>query len=210
MQRFKIKDKKFDLCNSKTISSKLVKQSRKTSSIIAYYDMKDSTSLKIQVGDSKGIVKILTHNEFCKKIIESYNGKVIKELGDGLVAVFPIPSLSFCSAIEIVHNLKKYEKSKKRIQTKVAISYGEFRIIPRKIKNIDEEDVEIDDVFGQSVDLCARILSKSDPNTIFFPSILKKDTELVLKDNRIAKISKSFSRALKGIGKVNLYKISLS
>lgn len=210
MQLFKIKDQKADINNSKTIAKELVKQSRKTSSIIAYYDMKDSTSLKIDIGDSKGIVKILTHNEFCKKIIESHKGKVIKELGDGLLAVFPIPSLAFLCALEIVHNFKKYEQGKRKIQTKIAISYGEFRIIPRKIKNIKEKDVVIDDVFGQSVDLCARILTKADPNTIFFPAILKKDTTLVLDDNKFAKLSKSFTRTLKGIGKITLYKISLS
>jgi Adenylate cyclase, family 3 (some proteins contain HAMP domain) len=80
------------------------------------------------------------NREIQKPFIEEFNGRLIKELGDGILAVFPTVSHAVQAAIRIQQSCK----STNAFQLRIGIHQGEIVI-------------EDNDVFGDAVNIASRI-----------------------------------------------------
>lgn len=85
-----------------------------------------------------------------KPIIEQYNGKWIKELGDGVMASFTTASDAVNAAIKI----QQACNAAKEFQLRIGIHLGEVVF-------------ENDDVFGDGVNIASRIQAMANPGSIF-------------------------------------------
>ena len=70
---------------------------------------------------SNAIRAMLRHNAICRMIIESNGGRVIKEIGDGLMARFDNVGTAFVCAVVVIKNFQKHGGT---IRTKSSIAFG--------------------------------------------------------------------------------------
>lgn len=121
---------------------------------VMFTDLKDSTVYFEKKGDIKGRLLIEKHNRLLFPIIEQYNGVLIKTIGDAIMARFDIPLHGVAAAVEMQQVLKNYNTSAKDpLKVRIGLHTG-IAI------------VENSDVFGDTVNLAARIESGTDPEKI--------------------------------------------
>jgi len=100
--------------------------------------------------EQKAFDLLKKNRQLQKPIIEQYNGKWIKELGDGVMASFNTVSDAVNAAIKIQENCK----AAKDFQLRIGIHLGEVVF-------------ENDDVFGDGVNIASRIQAIANPGTIY-------------------------------------------
>ena len=101
--------------------------------------------------DEQKAFDLLEKNRHIQKpIIEEFNGKFIKELGDGILASFTTVSDSVYAAIKIIENCKTNEN----ISLRIGIHHGEIVF-------------EKNDVFGDAVNIASRLQAIAPPGGIF-------------------------------------------
>jgi class 3 adenylate cyclase len=101
--------------------------------------------------DEEKAFELLNKNrQIQKPIIEQYNGKWIKELGDGVMATFQTVSDAVTAAIKI----QQACNAAKAFQLRIGIHQGEIVM-------------EDGDVFGDAVNIASRIQAIANPGSIF-------------------------------------------
>src|SRR6476619_3822380 len=123
-------------------------QSRQLAAIM-FTDIVGYTAL--MGNDEKKAFELLNKNrQIQKPIIEQFNGRWIKELGDGIMASFNTVSDAVSAAIKIQETCN----AAKDFQLRIGIHLGEVVF-------------ENDDVFGDGVNIAARIQAKAPPGGIW-------------------------------------------
>lgn len=123
-------------------------QSRQLAAIM-FTDIVGYTSL--MGNDEQKAFDLLRKNRAIQKpLIEQYNGKWIKELGDGVMASFPTVSDAVIAAIKIMEGCN----SANEFQLRIGIHSGEVVF-------------EDDDVFGDGVNIASRIQTMAKPGCIY-------------------------------------------
>jgi len=101
--------------------------------------------------DEKKAFQLLNKNRFLQKpIIKEFNGKFIKELGDGILASFNTVSDAVYAAIKIQEKCI----AAKDFQLRIGIHLGDVLF-------------ENEDVFGDGVNIASRIQAIAEPNSIY-------------------------------------------
>ena len=101
--------------------------------------------------DEKKALELLNKNRLIQKpIIEEFNGRFIKELGDGVLASFKAVSDAVYAAIKI----QEICNAAKEFQLRIGIHEGEVVL-------------EDNDVFGDAVNIASRIQAISKPGGIY-------------------------------------------
>ncbi len=95
------------------------------------------------------------NREIHKPFIEEFNGRLIKELGDGIMAVFPTVSDAVLAAIRIQQSCKAVNE----FQLRIGIHQGEIVI-------------EDNDVFGDAVNIASRIQSAAAPGSVYISEVV--------------------------------------
>ena len=122
--------------------------SRKLACIV-FTDIVGYTSL--MGSNEKNAFAILQKNRSIQKpIIEELNGRILKEMGDGLMAVFDAASEAVTAALRIQEKVQEANEFKLRI----GIHLGEVIV--------DQEDI-----FGDGVNIASRIQSITEPGRIY-------------------------------------------
>ncbi len=98
--------------------------------------------------EKKAFRTINTNREIHKRLTEKYHGKIVKELGDGLLMVFENGTEAVLCAIDI-----QKEASKNQISLRIGIHEGEVVF-------------ENDDVFGDGVNIASRIQEEAAPGGV--------------------------------------------
>lgn len=161
---------------------------------VVIFDLVESTLLKAKIGHAKAMREILLHDKICRTVVKRLDGNIIKETGDGLVALFENPLYACLAAINVLEIAVR-----KEIHTKAALVLGMLEEI--KISN------KID-VFGTAMDVCSRIEKHASENQILINSALHDTVQTFLKDYDDVLISKPIHVTLKGYGKSEIYEIS--
>lgn len=133
----------------------LDKQFRKELTIV-FTDIKGSTRFFESRGDIEGLSMIRKHNEMHFPTIEAHGGRVVKTIGDAIMAVFEDPASAVRATIEMQNNLMYYNKSKPtadQIHIRIGLNHGVA---------LAKED----DVFGDAVNLAARVESLAEADEI--------------------------------------------
>src|SRR5437016_12740567 len=68
---------------------------------VMFTDIKGSTTFFDMRGDLEGVTMLQCHNDLVVPPIEDNGGRVLQRLGDGLLAVFPGPTVGVKAGIEI-------------------------------------------------------------------------------------------------------------
>jgi two-component system, OmpR family, response regulator ChvI len=152
---------------------------------VCIIDMVNSTSVTARMTDSQDIKKYYTiFINTMATIARNFEGKVIKNSGDSVVYYFPNTSDSSneCAfrnvmeccltmiAANTVINDKLYEESLPSMAYRVSADYGRVAVA----KSITSDR---DDLFGTTINLCAKINRYAKPNTM----IIGSDLYLVIK-----------------------------
>ena len=123
---------------------------------IMFTDIKGSTAYFETRGDINGLSMVFRHNELLFPIIKHHQGTVIKTIGDSIMASFPDALHGVKSAIEMQQTLSSHN-AKHQVQDQIQIRIG---------LNGGRGIVENRDIFGDVVNLAARIESLAEPGQI--------------------------------------------
>ena len=108
--------------------------------------------------EQKAFELLRKNREIQKPIIEEYGGRWIKELGDGVLASFPLVSSAVYAAIKI----QEACFNSKAFQLRIGIHQGEVVF-------------ENDDIFGDAVNIASRLQALAPPSGIFVSQTVQRD-----------------------------------
>ncbi len=138
------------LKNINKLQEKLENNYLKTITIM-FTDLKDSTKYFEKHGDIKGRLFIERHNKMLFPIIEAHNGVIIKTIGDSIMAKFDSEYLGVRASVEMQKRLDDYNQTAdEKIRIRIGIHTG-------------KAIVENNDIFGDAVNVAARIESDTAP-----------------------------------------------
>ena len=160
---------------------------------VGFFDLVDSTIGKITDGHEITIRKVIVFNEICNVIVKMFDGKIVKNLGDGTLAKFADPLSAFKAAINIKHFSFQHG-----LQCKSVLTLG----LVEEVKISDRGDI-----LGTCVDRCFRMEKIAIRNQILIDENLYNSVEPFLKTFTDIDISKPFEAELKGLGKQTVREI---
>lgn len=124
-----------------------IRRSRKPRTIL-FTDIEGSTHYWDIHGDVKGRLMIDLHNRLIHPVIRRHRGRVIKHIGDAVMASFKSPENALRASIGIQQVLERRRKEDKSFRLKVRIGVHTGKAL-----------VEHKDVFGDTVNVAARVES---------------------------------------------------
>lgn len=119
-------------------------------------DLVGSTSYKQKKGHKQGVERVFLANFLTEQMVSKNSGKVLKNLGDGLLCSFKTPLEAMLTALETNKFVTTDEQCQRLdVSLKFAITLGTVEVFSKG---------ETIDIFGTPVDKCARIssLAKAD------------------------------------------------
>ena len=150
-----------ELLKSQSQSS-VVEERLRTPMTILFSDIEGSTSYFEREGDVQGLVMVQRHNALLFPCIEENAGRVIKTMGDAIMALFQSPVDALNAAAEMQRALHKDGEGRaatEQIHIRIGVHTG--------LGLITENDV-----FGDVVNAAARVESEAQPDEIVITSSL--------------------------------------
>jgi class 3 adenylate cyclase/CHAT domain-containing protein/tetratricopeptide (TPR) repeat protein len=123
---------------------------------VMFTDIKGSTSFFESRGDIEGRLMVQQHNDMLFPLIEIHQGRVIKTIGDAIMAGFDDPVMAVRAGAVMQQALEEHNRGKsarEQIHIRIGINAG-------------EGIVESRDIFGDVVNVAARIESLCEPDQI--------------------------------------------
>ncbi|MBN1378899.1 MAG: hypothetical protein JXA04_06660 [Gammaproteobacteria bacterium] len=131
-----------------------INRSRRSVTIL-FTDIEDSTEYWDKHGDVKGRLMVDQHNRLTFPVIRHFHGRIIKTIGDAIMASFKNPEDAVKAAIGIQQALEEMRQQDRSFQLRVRIGLHTGKAI-----------VEDADVFGDVVNVAARVESQGKGNQI--------------------------------------------
>lgn len=131
---------------------------------LLFTDIVGSTEFFETAGDIAGRQMIQTHNDLLFPIIETHGGKIIKTIGDAIMASFADPgrAVECCVRMqEALLNHNSQRQDRERIQVRMGLHFGQAVM--------DERDL-----FGDMVNTAARVEAKANGEEILISGELKQ------------------------------------
>lgn len=155
-------------CNEKGVE-KAARLAQKThikhySGAIAFFDLPGSTEM-MKGGPLKAIRAMLRHNAVCRAVVEANGGRIIKELGDGVMVMFDNVGTAVECAAKVVQCVKEHGGG---THTKAVVASGSLWS--------EVNASGICDVYGTPVHVCARMAEQAIKDGILIDG---KDKKLV-------------------------------
>ena len=135
--------------------TKEIKESRREVTIL-FTDIVYSTMHWELNGDIKGRLMVDKHNRLLFPVIQHYRGKIIKTIGDSIMAMFDHPRDALRAAIgiqQVLHQMREKDSN--------------FAIHVRIGMHTGQAIVEPNDVYGDVVNVASRIESAAEGDEIF-------------------------------------------
>jgi class 3 adenylate cyclase/pSer/pThr/pTyr-binding forkhead associated (FHA) protein len=139
----------------KQLDEELSKLSRKVA--VVFSDIVGSTRFFEEFGDVAGLVYVHTCIDMLSPIAEKHGGTICKTIGDALMTYFEDPVSAVRAAVDMQRTLEVYnthQQEQERIHIRIGMNYG-----PGMIKDKD--------VFGDAVNVAARVQTLAKPDTIY-------------------------------------------
>lgn len=124
---------------------------------VLFTDIVASTRYFKSHGDLAGRQMLQLHQDFVSSALVDHSGILVKTLGDSVLAYFLDPKEAIRSAIIIQQDFKEYNKGKEpgdQVRVRISIHYG-------------DGIVEENDIFGNVVNLAAKLLTLVDGDQIY-------------------------------------------
>jgi len=149
---------------------------------ILFADITDSTTIYESLGDARALDLIDRLLQRLQAHVARSGGKVIKNLGDGIVCAFGSPGAAARAACEMQKAVAASDpEASRRLAIKVAFTYGPVVLAG-------------DDVFGDTVNVCARLASISNSDQV----LTNEQTLVALPPELRERCRKLFPVRLKG------------
>jgi class 3 adenylate cyclase len=131
----------------------------RTTLAIVFTDIVGSTQLRGTLGDERMRELVHAHYSRSEQLIAKYNGRLVKTIGDGVIAVFRTAAnaLDFASAFHA--------------------NPGSARLRIRASVHVGEMDIETNDIAGIEVHVAARMVHAIDDAEIWITDRAKSDIE---------------------------------
>jgi class 3 adenylate cyclase/pSer/pThr/pTyr-binding forkhead associated (FHA) protein len=123
---------------------------------VLFTDIKGSTAYFERYGDAAGLAMVHACNELQKERVEQSGGRVIKFIGDAVMAVFDQPEAAVAAAVEMQKGLQAFNerlKNQEGVFLRIGLHFG-------------SGIVKSDDVFGDVVNIASRVQSAALPDQI--------------------------------------------
>ena len=109
--------------------AKVDEELRQLKSVISilFTDLVGSTDYFDRYGDTAGVGMLHRHLDLGTKAVEVFHGRVIKTIGDSVMAEFPEPVSAVCAAMELQRQLLALNATlpaRERLQLRVGINHG--------------------------------------------------------------------------------------
>ena len=132
---------------------------------VLFSDIQGSTAYYEKFGDLNGLAMVHQCNSVLERVVRKHGGRVVKKIGDAIMATFDNCEASVRTAIEMQQQLKGLNASKKeedQTHIRIGAHYG-LGI------------VKSDDVFGDVVNVASRVESLALPEQILISDSLFKE-----------------------------------
>lgn len=140
---------------------------------ILFTDLKGSTELYDQLGDTQAYSLVQRHFQILTEAVQQGGGAIIKTIGDAIMATFATPREGMQAAIAMMEGIEKFNYSidqKLNLGLKIGLHTGSALVV-----NLDERL----DYFGQNVNIAARVQGLANSGEIWI-------TEPVYEEDAIA------------------------
>ena len=146
------RDREMADAHDKAIAASIARQikSSRREVTILFTDIEYSTYLWDIRGDVEGRLMVDKHNRLLFPIVKAYRGRVIKPIGDAIMASFKHPEDAVRAAIGIQQALDRARRKDDNFYIKVRIGIHTGMAI-----------VEQDDVFGDVVNVASRVVGEA-------------------------------------------------
>jgi len=131
---------------------------------VMFTDIKGSTEYFEHFGDIAGLAMVHECNDLLRSAIEHHGGRVIKTIGDAVMAAFDDCNESIRAAISMQHRLREKNANRKKedeMQVRVGLHYG-------------TGIVKSNDVFGDVVNVASRVESIGEAGQIIISDSLRE------------------------------------
>lgn len=137
---------------------------------IMFTDLKDSTLMTTIHGDTKALHLLHVHNALTRNALREYRGNEVKHTGDGIMASFSSVSDAVECAMAVQKALDAHNRANpdEALYLRIGLSAGE---------PIEEHG----DLFGNAVQLAARLCAHAEPTRILVAPVVRdlcRDTAL--------------------------------
>jgi len=160
---------------------------------IVFTDMKGFTPRTSGQSRSATMDMLRRHRELLLPVIENRGGKLIKTIGDAFLVTFESPTDAVLTGMELQETLRTHNATlaePDRIEIRVAINTGEVTL-------------EEGDIYGEAVNIAARIEGIAEANEIYFTEA----TYLAMNKSEVPSAEIGY-RVLKGIPhKIKVYRV---
>lgn len=133
---------------------------------VLFTDIQGSTAYYEKFGDIAGFAMVHECNDLLKKIVEEHGGRVIKNIGDAIMACFDSCEQSVKATVEMQRKLREANSSKieeeQQARVRIGVHYG-------------QAIVRAGDVFGDAVNVASRIQSLALPEQILISDCLARE-----------------------------------
>lgn len=130
---------------------------------ILFTDIEDSTSYWHKHGDVDGRLMVDRHNRILFPLIKRFRGRIVKTIGDSIMAMFRESDDALLAAIAMQQTLKKERLKDTGFEIKIRIGI-----------HTGEAIVEKDDVYGDVVNMAARVEEQAKADEIVLSSHTRK------------------------------------
>ena len=137
----------------------------KHSVAVLFTDIQGSTAYYEKFGDLTGLAMVYECNSLLERVVRKHGGRVVKKIGDAIMATFNNCEACVRTAVEMQQQLKELNVSKKeedQIHVRIGAHYG-LGI------------VKSDDVFGDVVNVASRVQSVALPEQILISDSLFRE-----------------------------------
>ncbi len=135
--------------------------------VVMFTDIKGSTAYFEKYGDVAGLMMVHQCNDMLRQIVEAHGGRVIKEIGDAIMAIFEDCKESVIAATEMQKSLIGFNAPKPEqdhVFIRIGLNYGTGL-------------VKSNDVFGDVVNVASRVESVASPEQIVISDTLNKEIQ---------------------------------
>jgi class 3 adenylate cyclase len=157
-------------------NKRLAKFAHGTTLGIVFVDVAGFTTYTERVGDDAARKLLARLSRLVADKARACKGQVVKELGDGFLLVFPSASQAVRGAVSLRDAVRKQREKD-----------PEFEVALRGAVHAGEPLVEQDDLFGNDVNLTARLLDHCKPDQIVVSETAKDLAEKRLKSVEFGK-----------------------
>lgn len=129
---------------------------------IMFTDLKDSTLMTSTLGDAKALHMLHVSNVMTRTAMRAYEGREVKHTGDGIMASFKtVPDSVYCAmAIQLAFDEHNRQTPDEQMFLRIGLNAGE---------PIEEQG----DLFGNAVQLAARLCAHAQPSQILSSEVIR-------------------------------------